>query len=76
VWDTNRPTADVLVRRATRLARPGMVLLLHDGRGEEPEPDVSAMVAGLPRLIRRLKSKGFRFVPLTTDEPGVLSCPT
>jgi hypothetical protein len=44
VWDTNRPTADVLVRRATRLARPGMVLLLHDGRGEEPEPDVSAMV--------------------------------
>jgi chitooligosaccharide deacetylase len=65
VWDTARPAADVLVRRATRLARSGMVLLLHDGRGEDPQPDVSAMLAALPGIIRTLKARGFTFVRLT-----------
>ena len=62
VWDTDRPDPSVLVRRATRLARPGMVLLLHDGRGEEPQPDVRPMLAALPAIIRELKQRGFAFV--------------
>ncbi len=65
VWDTALPAPDVLVRRATRFARPGMVLLLHDGRGGEPNPDVSSMLAALPGIIRTLKARGFRFVRLT-----------
>jgi peptidoglycan/xylan/chitin deacetylase (PgdA/CDA1 family) len=64
IWDTDRPDSEVLVARATRLARSGMVLLLHDGRGDEPTPDVSAMVAALPRIITRLRSAGFDFVTL------------
>jgi peptidoglycan/xylan/chitin deacetylase (PgdA/CDA1 family) len=64
VWDTDRPRPDVLVRRATRLARSGMVLLLHDGRGEEPSPDVSAMLAALPDIIRGLRARRFTFVRL------------
>jgi peptidoglycan/xylan/chitin deacetylase (PgdA/CDA1 family) len=62
VWDTDRPDPSVLVRRATRLARPGMVLLLHDGRGVEPQPDVQSMLAALPAIIRELKQRGFTFV--------------
>jgi peptidoglycan/xylan/chitin deacetylase (PgdA/CDA1 family) len=62
VWDTDRPDPAVLVRRATRLARPGMVLLLHDGRGEEPQPDVQSMLTALPAIIRELKQRGFAFV--------------
>jgi len=62
VWDTDRPEPSVLVRRATRLARSGMVLLLHDGRGEETQPDVQAMLAALPAIIRELKQRGFEFV--------------
>lgn len=62
VWDTDRPEPAVLVRRATRLARSGMVLLLHDGRGEEPQPDVQPMLAALPSIIRELKQRGFAFV--------------
>jgi peptidoglycan-N-acetylglucosamine deacetylase len=62
VWDTDRPEASVLVRRATRLARSGMVLLLHDGRGEEPQPDVQPMLTALPAIIRELKRRGFAFV--------------
>ena len=62
VWDTDRPDPAVLVRRATRLARSGMVLLLHDGRGDDPQPDVRPMLAALPSIIRELKHRGFVFV--------------
>jgi peptidoglycan/xylan/chitin deacetylase (PgdA/CDA1 family) len=62
VWDTDRPDPSVLVRRATRLARSGMVLLLHDGRGDEPQPDIRPLLAALPAIIRELKQRGFAFV--------------
>jgi len=64
VWDTDRPSPDVIVRRATRFARSGMVLLLHDGRGDDPQPDVAPMVAALPEILRELKRRGFAFVRL------------
>ena len=62
VWDTDRPAPAVLVRRATRLARSGMVLLLHDGRGDEPSPNVDPMLAALPNILKELKRRGFSFV--------------
>ncbi len=64
VWDTDRPDPLVLVRRATRSARSGMVLLLHDGRGDEPHPDVASMITALPLILRELKRRGFTFVHL------------
>ena len=56
--------ARVIVRRATRLARSGMILLLHDGRGDESQPDVAPMIDALPGIIRELKRRGFAFVRL------------
>lgn len=64
VWDTDRPHPDVLVRRATRFARPGMVLLLHDGRGDEERPDIQPMLTALPQVIDRLRADGFTFETL------------
>ena len=71
VWDTDRPDSMVLVRRATRLARSGMVLLLHDGRGDELHPDVAPMLAALPAIIRELKRRGFSFVRLAELQSSV-----
>jgi peptidoglycan/xylan/chitin deacetylase (PgdA/CDA1 family) len=64
VWDTDRPDPDVLVKRATRFARPGMVLLLHDGRGDEERPDIAPMLSALPRVLERLRAGGFTFQTL------------
>jgi peptidoglycan-N-acetylglucosamine deacetylase len=64
IWDTDRPVPDVLVRRATRFACSGMVLLLHDGRGTEEKPDIEPMLAALPQILERLRARGFRFVTL------------
>jgi peptidoglycan-N-acetylglucosamine deacetylase len=71
VWDTDRPDSEVLVRRATRLARSGMVLLLHDGRGDELCPDVAPMLAALPAIILELKRRGFSFVRLAELQSSV-----
>jgi peptidoglycan/xylan/chitin deacetylase (PgdA/CDA1 family) len=64
IWDTDRPPADTLVARATRFARDGMVLLLHDGRGDEMAPDVSSMLQALPRILTELQRRQFAFATL------------
>lgn len=64
VWDTDRPDPAVLVKRATRLARSRMVLLLHDGRGDEEQPDIGPMLSALPRMLERLRGDGFTFQTL------------
>jgi peptidoglycan/xylan/chitin deacetylase (PgdA/CDA1 family) len=42
-----------------KAARPGAVVLLHDGGG-----DRSSTIAALPEIIRVLKEQGYRFVTL------------
>jgi peptidoglycan/xylan/chitin deacetylase (PgdA/CDA1 family) len=64
IWDTDGPEPEVLVRRATRLACSRMVLLLHDGRGDEEHPDIEPMLAALPRILETLRADGFTFLTL------------
>jgi peptidoglycan/xylan/chitin deacetylase (PgdA/CDA1 family) len=64
IWDTDRPNPEVLVRRATRFACSRMVLLLHDGRGDEVHPDIEPMLAALPNILERLRADGFTFLTL------------
>jgi peptidoglycan/xylan/chitin deacetylase (PgdA/CDA1 family) len=64
IWDTDGPDPDVLVKRATRFASSRMVLLLHDGRGDEEHPDIEPMLSALPRMLDRLSADGFTFLTL------------
>lgn len=64
IWDTDRPPPEILVERATRFACSRMVLLLHDGRGDEQHPDIEPMLAALPRILERLRAGGFTFATL------------
>jgi peptidoglycan-N-acetylglucosamine deacetylase len=64
IWDTDRPAPEILVKRATRLACSRMVLLLHDGRGDEEHPNIEPMLAALPRILDRLRADGFTFATL------------
>lgn len=54
------PTARALVRRVLDDARPGAIILLHDGGG-----DRSATVEALPAIIRGLRARGLEPVPIT-----------
>ena len=67
VWDTSRPPPATLVRRSTRWARDGMVLLLHDGLDDAASPDIAPMIAALPSIIATLRGRGFDFVRLDSE---------
>ena len=49
---------DTLLRRWLRGARPGAIVLLHDGGGLGGSDDRSATVAALPRLLDALEARG------------------
>lgn len=64
VWDSDRPGAEVIARRTLDGVEPGTILLLHDGDGYDPDGDRTQTAAALRPIIRELKDRGFRFVPL------------
>lgn len=54
VWDTDRPGAEVIARRAARALVPGAILLLHDGlAGRDRSQTVAALDAILAECARR-----------------------
>jgi peptidoglycan-N-acetylglucosamine deacetylase len=55
--DYTRPGRRAIVRRVLAGARPGAIVLLHDGGGPREQT-----VAALPAVIRRLRRRGFRLV--------------
>jgi peptidoglycan/xylan/chitin deacetylase (PgdA/CDA1 family) len=72
LWDVDtedypRPGVDAIARTAVDGARPGSIVLMHDGGG-----DRSQTVAALPAIIRGLRAKGLRPVTLpqlVLDDP-------
>lgn len=55
--DYNRPPASVIASRVLSAARPGAIVLMHDGGG-----DRSNTVAALPTIISGLQARGFSIV--------------
>ena len=64
VWDSARPGADEIVRRALDGMRAGSILLLHDGDGYDADGDRMQTAAALPGIIAGLRSRGFHFAVL------------
>ena len=64
VWDSDKPGADVIARRAVGECHPGTILLLHDGDGYDPDGDRTQTAEALPIIIRELRQRGYEFVSL------------
>ena len=62
VWDTALPGSEVIVERTVNGARPGSILLLHDGDGYDPAGDRLQTAAAVPRIVATLGDRGYRFV--------------
>jgi peptidoglycan/xylan/chitin deacetylase (PgdA/CDA1 family) len=65
--DYRRPGTARIMRSALDGAKPGAIILLHDGGGDRAET-----VAALPKIIARLRARGYRFVTvprLLLDNP-------
>jgi chitin deacetylase len=55
--DYRRPGVAAIVHSAVSGARPGAIILMHDGGGNR-----SQTVAALPRIINALRARGYRLV--------------
>ncbi len=64
VWDSDRPGAPEIRRRARVGMRPGTVLLLHDGDGYDPDGDRSQTAEALPGILEDLEREGYAVRPL------------
>jgi peptidoglycan/xylan/chitin deacetylase (PgdA/CDA1 family) len=65
--DFRRPGVQAIVRATLSGARPGAIVLLHDGGGDRSET-----VAALPKIIKGLRARGYRLVTvprLLLDNP-------
>lgn len=71
--DYTRPGVSKIIYTAVSGAQPGAIILMHDGGGDRSET-----VAALPRVITRLRERGFRLVTvsqLITDDPPPINQP-
>src|SRR5215470_3903120 len=61
VWDSDRPGVDAIVEKTVDGARPGSILLLHDGDGYDPCGDRTQTARAVPIIVDRLRDRGYRF---------------
>jgi peptidoglycan/xylan/chitin deacetylase (PgdA/CDA1 family) len=66
VWDSARPGAAEITRRALAGMRAGSILLLHDGDGYDADGDRLQTAEALPHILAGLRGRDFRFVTLPT----------
>jgi peptidoglycan/xylan/chitin deacetylase (PgdA/CDA1 family) len=64
VWDSARPGANQIARRAVEGLHAGSILLLHDGDGYDADGDRIQTAEALPMIIDGLRERGFRFTTL------------
>jgi peptidoglycan/xylan/chitin deacetylase (PgdA/CDA1 family) len=64
VWDSARPGAAQIARRALDGLRGGSILLLHDGDGYDAEGDRLQTAEALPLIVDGLRARGVRFATL------------
>jgi peptidoglycan/xylan/chitin deacetylase (PgdA/CDA1 family) len=63
LYDTDCPSADIIARRAVRWTRPGVILLLHDGKlGHDRSP----MLGALDRILTMCRERNL--TPVTVPE--------
>ena len=64
VWDSARPGAGEIARRALAGLHARSILLLHDGDGYDPDGDRLQTAEALPAIIDGLRARGLTFTTL------------
>jgi len=62
--DPHLKNPDAIAKKIIHNARPGGIILLHDGFGTVHEGDREPTVQALPKIINTLRAYGYRFVTL------------
>jgi len=62
--DWRNPGTEEIINRVVNSARPGSIILLHDGLDHNQNPDRSQLIQALPAIIERLQGQGYHFVTI------------
>ncbi len=62
-WEADKSSVEI-VQAIIKRAKPGSIIVLHDGRSTRSVYDRSQMLQALPQIIDALKQRGFDFVTL------------
>ena len=62
-WKANK-SGEEIGQTIVQRAKPGSVIVLHDGRDSRPSYDRSQMLQALPQIIDALKQRGFDFATI------------
>jgi peptidoglycan/xylan/chitin deacetylase (PgdA/CDA1 family)/glycosyltransferase involved in cell wall biosynthesis len=62
-WKANK-SGEEIGQTIVQRAKPGSVIVLHDGRDSKPSYDRSQMLQALPFVIETLRERGFDFVTI------------
>ncbi|GAC1311634.1 MAG: hypothetical protein NVSMB16_08440 [Acidimicrobiales bacterium] len=68
--DYRKLSADAITQRVVGLAKPGAIVLLHDGGGDRLQT-----LAALPRIIETLRAQGYAFATPDTIAPVTATPP-
>jgi len=60
-WDSGKG-AEQIASAILRRAKPGGIIVLHDGRGIKPGFDRTSLLRALPHILAGLKQQGYQFV--------------
>ena len=60
--DWRNPGTEEIINRVVNAARPGSIILFHDGLDHSQNPDRSQLIQALPSIIEQLQSQGYHFV--------------
>jgi len=66
--DYRKPGVDTIVNSVVSGARPGAIILMHDGGGDREQT-----VQALPRIVTKLRARGYKLVTvpqLLLDNPA------
>jgi peptidoglycan/xylan/chitin deacetylase (PgdA/CDA1 family) len=65
VWDSARPGVALIRARVRRGLKPGAIVLLHDGDGDDPVGNRWQTAEALPGIIRDVRDAGYRLESLS-----------
>jgi peptidoglycan/xylan/chitin deacetylase (PgdA/CDA1 family) len=66
VRDSAKPGVDAIVQRTVNGAKPGRIMLLHDGDGYDMNGDRTQTASALPRILDHLLEQGYGLVTIPT----------
>lgn len=64
-WDWTTQNPDRIAKTVLKKIKPGSIIVLHDGKAENPHANRTGTVEATDQIITKLKNEGYQFCTIT-----------